>query len=412
MAGFEAPARSGPTLHRALPSRRERWGPGGSPGLQNQWRGARRGAVGSTPMRSRQWRADVDRESRRVPRASSACWRPSRPRVADGPEPRPRCVAAVARASSPRSGSAWRAGAAASGSTTLADAVARRLDGLADPEPAASSTVINATGVIVHTNLGRAPWPAAAIEAAARAAAATRLLELDRANGRRGPRFRVAEEHLIALTGAEDALVTNNNAAALALAVGLAGRRGVVVSRGELVEIGGGVRIPEIIARAGARLIEVGTTNRTRAADFEAPLADGRARVVLRVHPSNFRQTGFVETPDPAELATLAHAHDAIVIDDLGQRGAPRHGRVRAGPRTDARVNGWRPAPTSSLQRRQARRRPAGRSHRRSARPHRPAPAGPAGPGRPPRQGDARRRGGDARPLPRGPRAPTSRSGG
>jgi L-seryl-tRNA(Ser) seleniumtransferase len=180
------------------------------------------------------------------------------------------------------------------------------------------TTVINATGVVLHTNLGRAPWPAAAIEAATRAAGGYSLLEFDRDAGRRGPRFRAAEEHLIALTGAEDALVTVNNAAALALAVGLAGRRGVAVSRGELVEIGGGVRIPEIIRRAGARLIEVGTTNRTRAADFEPPLADGRANVVLRVHPSNFSQAGFVEAPDAIELARLAHAHDAIVVDDLG----------------------------------------------------------------------------------------------
>jgi L-seryl-tRNA(Ser) seleniumtransferase len=123
---------------------------------------------------------------------------------------------------------------------------------------------------------------------------------------------------LIALTGAEDALVTVNNAAALAVAVGLAGKHGVAVSRGELVEIGGGVRIPEIVRRTGARLVEVGTTNRTRAADFDAPLADGRATVVLRVHPSNFAQTGFVEAPDAIELARLAHAHGAIVIDDLG----------------------------------------------------------------------------------------------
>src|SRR5215207_3565483 len=108
------------------------------------------------------------------------------------------------------------------------------------------------------------------------------LLELDQDTGRRGARARVAEDHLVALTGAEDALVTNNNAAALALAVGLAGRGGIVVSRGELVEIGGGVRIPDIVRRAGAKLIEVGTTNRTRAGDFETPLAEGRARAVLR----------------------------------------------------------------------------------------------------------------------------------
>jgi L-seryl-tRNA(Ser) seleniumtransferase len=180
-------------------------------------------------------------------------------------------------------------------------------------------TVINATGVIVHTNLGRAPWPRAAIEAAAEAAGAYLLLELDRETGRRGARFRQAEEHLIALTGAEDALVTNNNAAALALAVGLAGRgRGVAVSRGELVEIGGGVRIPEIVRRAGARLVEVGTTNRTLVADFAEPLGNGRATVVLRVHPSNFRQDGFTEAPDAAALAALAHEHGAIVVDDLG----------------------------------------------------------------------------------------------
>ncbi len=180
-------------------------------------------------------------------------------------------------------------------------------------------STINATGVIIHTNLGRAPWPQAAIEAAAAAAADYLLLELDRETGRRGSRFRTAEEHLVALTGAEDAFVTNNNAAALALAVGLAGRgHGVVVSRGELVEIGGGVRIPEIIRRAGAKLVEVGTTNRTRAADFEPALAAGHATVVLRVHPSNFRQAGFIEVPDAVALADLAHAHGAIVIDDLG----------------------------------------------------------------------------------------------
>jgi len=184
---------------------------------------------------------------------------------------------------------------------------------------AAAARVINATGVVLHTNLGRASWPAAAIRAAADAAGGPSLLELDRATGRRGARSRVVEEHLIALTGAEDAFVTNNNAAALALAVGLAGRGGrVVVSRGELVEIGGGVRIPDIIRRAGARLVEVGTTNRTRVADFEAALADGGVRLVLRVHPSNFVQSGFVEVPDAKGVAEAAHRHGAILVDDLG----------------------------------------------------------------------------------------------
>ena len=181
--------------------------------------------------------------------------------------------------------------------------------------------VLNATGVLIHTNLGRAPWPRAAIEAADAAASGSLLLELDPESGRRGHRYRAAEEGLIALTGAEDALVTNNNAAAVALAVGLVGRGGgVVVSRGELVEIGGGVRIPEIVRRAGARLIEVGTTNRTRAADFEEALADAsaKAKAVLRVHRSNFTQEGFVEAADLASVAALAHERGAIVIDDLG----------------------------------------------------------------------------------------------
>ncbi|HET7030566.1 MAG TPA: L-seryl-tRNA(Sec) selenium transferase [Candidatus Limnocylindrales bacterium] len=206
-------------------------------------------------------------------------------------------------------------GASPSSLAALADELVARLRSwTASPV----TRTINATGVIIHTNLGRAPWPQEAIDAAA-AASAGLLLELERATGRRGQRFRLAEEHLIALSRAEDALVTNNNAAALALAVGLAGRgRGVAVSRGELVEIGGGVRIPEIVRRAGAKLVEVGTTNRTRAADFEAPLASGGAAMVLRVHPSNFQQTGFTERPDPRAVADLARRHGALVIDDLG----------------------------------------------------------------------------------------------
>jgi L-seryl-tRNA(Ser) seleniumtransferase len=249
--------------------------------------------------------------------------------------PRPPSVEAVlvrvrARVGSERDAEAWREAVRAVIDLERArlddGAAARDADGLADEVVArlASWTAvpvvptINATGVIVHTNLGRAPWPDEAIDAA-RAAAAGLLLEIDRSSGRRGARFGVAEEHLIALTGAADALVTNNNAAALALAVGLAGRgRGVAVSRGELVEIGGGVRIPEIVRRAGAKLVEVGTTNRTRAADFESALTDGTARLVLRVHPSNFVQTGFTETPDARGVADLAHAHGALVIDDLG----------------------------------------------------------------------------------------------
>ena len=211
------------------------------------------------------------------------------------------------------------AGSRARTAAELGEAVLALLSDLDRPRiQAGLSPVINATGVILHTNLGRAPWATAAIEAARLAASQPSMLELDRETGRRGRRFSAVEDEVVALTGAEAALVTNNNAAAVALAVGLAGRGGLVVSRGELVEIGGGVRIPEIVRRAGARLIEVGTTNRTRVADFEAALADGKAKLVLRVHPSNFAQSGFVEAPDPAALAAAAHANGAIVVDDLG----------------------------------------------------------------------------------------------
>jgi L-seryl-tRNA(Ser) seleniumtransferase len=209
-------------------------------------------------------------------------------------------------------------GATARPTADLATDVLARLAALDAGDGSGLRPVINATGVILHTNLGRAAWPDAAIDAARAAASGPSMLELDAGTGRRGQRFRVVEDEVIALTGAEAALVTNNNAAAVALAVGLARRGGVAVSRGELVEIGGGVRIPDIVRRAGARLVEVGTTNRTRVVDFEEVLADGRAKVVLRVHPSNFAQTGFVEAPDAAELAAAAHARGAIVIDDLG----------------------------------------------------------------------------------------------
>lgn len=228
-------------------------------------------------------------------------------------------LASLARAVIADERSRLAAGEPAAHLQLLAGEVCDRLDALADPQRALPPIAINATGVILHTNLGRAPWAAAAIEAATAAAQGYPLLELNRTSGRRGPRFRIAEDHLVALTGAADALVVNNNAAALALAVGLAGRGGrVLVSRGELVEIGGGVRIPELVRRAGAHLVEVGTTNRTRVDDFEAALADGRPALVLRVHPSNFAMAGFVEAPDLAALATCAHAHGSVVVDDLG----------------------------------------------------------------------------------------------
>ena len=205
----------------------------------------------------------------------------------------------------------------------LADELVARLQAPAIP---GLTPVVNATGVILHTNLGRAPWPEAAIQAAAAAARGTSLLEMDRESGQRGMRFRAAEASLIGLTDAEDALVTNNNAAAVALALAAAvastpttsRAKGVAVARGELVEIGGGVRIPEIVRRAGLRLVEIGTTNRTRVADYREALESGTARAVLRVHPSNFTMQGFVEAADPVELAAMAHDLGAFVVDDLG----------------------------------------------------------------------------------------------
>ena len=227
----------------------------------------------------------------------------------------PAALRAVARAVVDEERTKLASGADPRDPDALAADARERLDGFAH---AGIVPVINATGVIIHTNLGRAAWPSATAAAVAELTQQALLLELDRETGRRGARARVAEDHLVALTGAEDALVTNNNAAAVALAVSLVGRGGIAVSRGELVEIGGGVRIPDIIRRAGAKLIEIGTTNRTRAADFEPPLAEGRAKAVLRVHPSNFAMAGFTEVPEQREVADLAHRHGVIVIDDLG----------------------------------------------------------------------------------------------
>ena len=179
-------------------------------------------------------------------------------------------------------------------------------------------SVINATGVILHTNLGRAPLAAAAVERAADIARGYSNLEYDLGAGSRGHRHVHAEQLLCALTGAEAALVTNNNAAATLLVIAaLAAGREVLVSRGELVEIGGGFRVPDIMAQSGALLREVGTTNRTRLSDYAAAMTD-RTGVVLRVHPSNFRMSGFTESPKADELAALAHQFNHPLFEDLG----------------------------------------------------------------------------------------------
>ena len=178
--------------------------------------------------------------------------------------------------------------------------------------------VINATGVIVHTNLGRAPLAAEAIARVAEVARGYSNLEYDLSSGARGSRQDHIADILRRLTGAEAALVVNNNAAAVLLALAaLAEGREVLVSRGELIEIGDGFRIPDVLARSGARLREVGTTNRTRAADYERAIGADTA-VVLRVHQSNFRVVGFTELPPLAQLASVARRHDLPLVDDLG----------------------------------------------------------------------------------------------
>ena len=177
--------------------------------------------------------------------------------------------------------------------------------------------VINATGVILHTNLGRAPLSAAAIEALAVAAGYSNL-ELDIATGRRGERASLITGLLTSLFGSEAALVVNNNAAAILLALtALSKGKEVIVSRGQLVEIGGSFRMPDVMRLSGARMIEVGTTNRTRASDYEEAITP-RTAALLRVHTSNFRVTGFTETASLAQMAEVARRHSLLLIDDLG----------------------------------------------------------------------------------------------
>jgi L-seryl-tRNA(Ser) seleniumtransferase len=178
--------------------------------------------------------------------------------------------------------------------------------------------VLNATGVIVHTNLGRAPLAAAALERVREVGGGYSTLEYDIAEGGRGSRQDHVAPLLRRLTGAEAALVVNNNAAAVLLCLaGLAEGREVLVSRGELIEIGDGFRISDVLTRSGARLIEVGATNRTRAADYERA-AGHETALLLRVHQSNFRLVGFTERPRLRELAAVAGRHGVVLVDDLG----------------------------------------------------------------------------------------------
>src|SRR3954452_20234505 len=223
--------------------------------------------------------------------------------------PRPLAVAAA------RAVLAERRGALLAGAAGEADLPARAQQWAARAERPSLRRVLNATGVIVHTNLGRAPLAAAARDAVARAAEGYSNLELDLETGGRASRHAHVEALLRELTGAEAGIAVNNGAGAALLAAAALGgpSREVVVSRGELVEIGGGFRVPDVIAQAGARLVEVGTTNRTRVADYERAIGPATG-AILRVHPSNFRQLGFVEDVPIEALCGLGLA----VVDDVG----------------------------------------------------------------------------------------------
>ncbi len=218
----------------------------------------------------------------------------------------------AARAQLLREGEAARE---ACGAEALIQQALRRLAALLAPS---LQRVFNLTGTVLHTNLGRAPLPSEAIEAMTAVASGASNLEYDLASGRRGDRDVHVEQWICRLTGAEAATVVNNNAAAVLLTLNtLAKGKEVVVSRGELVEIGGAFRIPDVMARAGAKLVEVGTTNRTHRVDFSNALT-ARTAALMKVHTSNYAISGFTAAVAEAELAAVAHAAQLPFIVDLG----------------------------------------------------------------------------------------------
>jgi len=194
--------------------------------------------------------------------------------------------------------------------------VLRRIETWAKPS---LQPVINASGVILHTNLGRAPLSAATIRAMDAVSRSYSTLEFDLQTGKRGSRLMHAEGVLKRLTGAEAAVVVNNNAAAVLLALSaLASRKRVIIARSQLVEIGGGFRVPDVMKQSGAKLVEVGTTNKVRVSDYEAAMDEAQGGLVMRAHPSNFKIIGFTEEPELSEIVAVAHARNIPVIDDLG----------------------------------------------------------------------------------------------
>ncbi|MFL5767996.1 MAG: L-seryl-tRNA(Sec) selenium transferase [Actinomycetota bacterium] len=211
-----------------------------------------------------------------------------------------------------------RTEAAAGVSPPEDDVLLARAAQLASSVVTGLTPAINATGVILHTGLGRAPLPANAAKAAAKVARSYSDLEVDRARGLRGKRTTRAEALLTAITGAESAFVVNNNAAALLLMLAaIARRKEVLVSRGELIEIGGEFRLPDIMSASGAKLVEVGTTNRTRIGDYRSAITE-KTGAILKVHPSNYRIVGFAASPTTKVLADLARARGLPLLYDLG----------------------------------------------------------------------------------------------
>ena len=202
---------------------------------------------------------------------------------------------------------------------TVADLIDRAARHLLDNSRQTLFEVINATGVVIHTNLGRAPLAPEAI-AAITAAAGYSNLEFDLELGQRASRHDHLDNLIAEMTQAQAGLAVNNGAGAVVLALAaLAAGTPVIVSRGELVEIGGGFRVPDIVAQSGAQLVEIGTTNRTHLSDYEQALADHpQARVILRTHPSNFKMTGFTSAPSVKDLAALAHSRGMLLVEDLG----------------------------------------------------------------------------------------------
>ena len=227
-------------------------------------------------------------------------------------------VTAIARSVTSELRSSIRNGRTLANESLLAEAVTRMQETAKLEDQTGIKRVVNATGVVLHTNLGRAPLSNAAREAIVAQASRFCTLEYDVATGSRGKRGARAESLLRDLTGAEDALVVNNCAAAALLILSvLAGDGETIVSRGELVEIGGDFRVPDVMASSGTRMVEVGTTNRTHLQDYSRAI-NSNTRLIMHVHPSNYRIVGFATSPILSELATLAHERGLLLYEDAG----------------------------------------------------------------------------------------------